>query len=192
MNTQRGSMKFFLDPGHGGDETGAIGHDMTEKNINREVAIEVKRILTENGQQVMLSRESDATVTRPERCTMANNWDADYFISIHHNAYDGKKSGSEVYASIHGGKGLDFAHVLADIYRDSGRPVKVIQREGEKDPGTDYYDVIRLTRMPAVISEYGYMDSQDYISFDTELKRKNEAKLIAKACLQIAGYKFGR
>lgn len=177
--------KFFIDAGHGGSETGAIGNGMIEKNINLIVALELKRILLLNGQEVKMSRESDMTVSLKERTDMANQWSADYFISIHHNAYNGKKSGAEVYSSINGGKGLDLAQELEKTFASAGRPTQMPRRAGTD--GRDYYAVIRNTNMPSIICEYGYIDSGDYIAFDTDQELKGEALLIATALLRFIG-----
>lgn len=179
--------KIFLDPGHGGTETGAIGHGMIEKNINLVVAMEIKRILELNKQTVKMSRESDITIGLSERCDLANQWAAEYFVSIHHNANDGQSSGTEIYASISSGKGLDLANSLARVFQYYGRHTATIQRRGEVDPAHDYYAVIRNTNMPSIITEAGYIDSDDYINFDTVQELLNEANRIAEGVLSYLG-----
>lgn len=178
-------MKIFLDAGHGGTETGAIGHGMIEKNINLTVTLEVKRLLELNGQEVKLSRSADTTLDLTTRCNMANNWGADYFISIHHNANDGATSGTEIYCSVGGGEGYHLAHSI--ICGITDRSARVIARESEKVSGQDYYAVIRQTEMPAIITEYGYMDSGDYINFDEQSELMCEAKIIAVGILKHLG-----
>jgi N-acetylmuramoyl-L-alanine amidase len=179
--------KFFIDAGHGGTETGAIGHGMIEKNINLTVAKELKRLLELNGQMVKMSRQSDVTLDLGSRCSMANDWMADLFVSVHHNANDGETTGSEVYCSVKGGIGKDYANSLSNTFVASGRKSKVVQKESEKVKGTDYYYVIAKTKMPSIIVEFGYMDSKDYINFDTDEELMQEALMIAKGLLKQVG-----
>lgn len=179
--------KIFIDPGHGGTETGAIGHNMIEKNINLVVSQELKRILLLNGQEVKMSRESDITLNLGSRADRANQWGADLFISVHHNANDGKTLGAEIYSSINGGKGADLSSSIAQVLNHYGRQTATIQRESETTPDQDYYAVIRRTDMPAIITEYGYMDSADYINFDTTEELLLEAKQIAEGILTYLG-----
>jgi N-acetylmuramoyl-L-alanine amidase len=175
--------KFFIDAGHGGAETGAIGNGMIEKNINLVVALEVERLLKLNGQDVQLSRGLDMALSIANRCKISNNYD--YGVSIHHNANDGKTTGAEVYHSIHGGKGKELANSISEEFSKHGRKARVISRESEKNKGVDFYGMIRDSKIPMVIVEYGYMDSQDYINFDTQEELLEEALMIAKGCLAL-------
>jgi N-acetylmuramoyl-L-alanine amidase len=183
-------MKWYINPGHGGSETGAIGYGLVEKNINLVVALELARILKEHGQEVRLSRTSDITMSLAEVCNDANNWKADRFISVHHNAFNGVKAGTEIYYSIHGGKGADLADDIAKVFEQYGRPTARIQRRGIKNPSRDYYYVIANTNMPAIITEAGYIDSKDYINFDTTEELYEQAKQIAIGCLDHVGIAF--
>ena len=181
-------MKFFIDAGHGGSESGAIGNGMIEKNINLIVAKEVKRILELNKQTVVMSRETDITIGVSDRPILANNCGADLLVSIHHNANDGISSGAEVYASVTGGFGLIVAKDIAYQFESIGRKTLIKQRDSESNPGVgqDYYSIIRNSRMPAIITEFGYIDSKDYINFDTPEELMMEAKAIANSCLTAA------
>ena len=181
--------KIFIDAGHGGTETGAIGHGIIEKNINLVVALEVKRILALNGQTVKMSRETDLTIGLTDRCTMSNQWGADYFISIHHNANDGATNGTEIYSSVTGGKGTELALSIAKVFQNLGRHTACIQRDSESNPGQgqDYYAVIRQPNAPAIITEAGYIDSGDYINFDTAAELQAEARQIAEGILTYLG-----
>ena len=180
-------MKFFIDVGHGGTESVAVGHVMIEKNIYLIVSLEVKRLLESYNQQVEISRIVDSTVSLGERCDLANRSKADYFVSIHHNANDGQTTGAEVYCSVRGGKGRDLANEVSAQFKSLGRQSRVIAKESEKTPGADYYYVLKNTNMPAIITEYGYMDSKDYVNFDTTDELKIEALAIVNACLKMSG-----
>ncbi len=93
------AKKVFIDPGHGGTDSGAVGvNNLYEKNVNLAVAKEVGKLLEMNGIEVKLSRTTDITVSLESRTNSANSWKADCFVSIHCNAFDGKAKGLETFA----------------------------------------------------------------------------------------------
>lgn len=81
-------FKVVLDPGHGGESTGALGiYGMFEKDVTLAVAKRLGRLLsTEPDMTVFYTREDDTTVGLRDRAMFANLVDADVFISIHTNA----------------------------------------------------------------------------------------------------------
>lgn len=81
------SRTVFLDPGHGGDETGAMSpHRLPEKDANMQLARAVKTALEALGFSVVLTRTDDANVPLYERPREAHRQKAAAFVSIHHNA----------------------------------------------------------------------------------------------------------
>jgi len=87
-------VRICLDPGHGGDahkrayKRGPTG--VREAEMNLRVAKYLRSFLEAAGAQVRLTREEDVDLTLAERADVATQWDADVFISLHHNAI-GKK-----------------------------------------------------------------------------------------------------
>jgi len=83
-------MKICLDPGHGGDadrpryKRGPT--DYREAVMNWKVANFLKTFLEEAGAEVKLTRDGDVFVSLRDRARVANDWGADIFLSIHHNA----------------------------------------------------------------------------------------------------------
>jgi len=95
-----GLRAIVIDPGHGGDETGARGSQgIVEKNITLSVARRLKAALeTRLGVRVLLTREGDQTVPLDQRASLANNNKADLFLSLHANAsVRPSVSGAEVF-----------------------------------------------------------------------------------------------
>lgn len=92
----------LLDPGHGGEETGAVGklnrsRQVHEKDLALRLAHKIKKYL-EKDATVFLTRSIDRTVTLQERADMADKVKADLFISIHFNSSTDKKAhGFETY-----------------------------------------------------------------------------------------------
>lgn len=93
-------LVVVLDPGHGGDDLGAVGRaGLREKDINLIVAFDLaERLREQHGVRVLLTRSSDRFVPLAARTALANRAEADLFVSIHANASPGKnRSGFEVY-----------------------------------------------------------------------------------------------
>lgn len=83
-----GLRTIVIDPGHGGDESGARGAKGTlEKTVALSVARRLKAAIESRlGVRVLLTRDGDATVAADQRAAVANNNKADLFISLHANA----------------------------------------------------------------------------------------------------------
>jgi N-acetylmuramoyl-L-alanine amidase len=93
-----------LDPGHGGNETGAVGPGgLQEKDVNLAVAKDLMTVLEAEGATVVLTRTGDYNVTLATRADIAKALHPVAFVSIHHNADpDGPTSGpgTETYYQI--------------------------------------------------------------------------------------------
>ena len=95
-----GLRAIVIDPGHGGEDTGAKGAQGTlEKNVTLSVARRLKAGLEGRlGVRVLLTREGDQAVASDQRAAVANNNKADLFISLHANAsVRPAVSGAEVF-----------------------------------------------------------------------------------------------
>src|SRR5690606_18848766 len=95
---------IVLDPGHGGDEPGAVGPTgLQEKDVNLAVAREAKAILEAQGATVVLTRTGDYRITLASRGAIAQALPPIAFVSIHHNADPDElrdTPGSETYFQI--------------------------------------------------------------------------------------------
>ncbi|HEY1907493.1 MAG TPA: N-acetylmuramoyl-L-alanine amidase [Myxococcaceae bacterium] len=79
--------RVIIDPGHGGHDTGTIGADGTkEKDVALAIARKLRTVLTEQGLEVVLTRETDRFVRLEERTRLANVGRGDLFISVHCNS----------------------------------------------------------------------------------------------------------
>jgi len=87
-------QRIILDPGHGGEDPGAIGSGgLKEKEVTLAVAKELAELLKkELGVEVYLTREDDRFISLEKRAELANQWKGDIFISIHANAGFNKKA----------------------------------------------------------------------------------------------------
>ncbi len=108
-------LKVMLDPGHGGDDSGAKGaKGLKEKSAAMELARAVGAKLEAAGFQAAYTRENDAFIPLWDRAKAANDNGADLFISLHLNAAHTKAArGSEVFF-LSLGKGEDDEVVAAE------------------------------------------------------------------------------
>ncbi len=85
---QKRARKYIvLDPGHGGNDPGAIGpNNLKEKDAVLAIALRVKDYLRSQPVEVFITRSSDKYISLKDRAVFANKKDADLFVSIHCNA----------------------------------------------------------------------------------------------------------
>jgi N-acetylmuramoyl-L-alanine amidase len=91
-----------LDPGHGGENHGcrSPGGDVEEKEVTLELAVELRARLAERlpHARVVLTRDDDRSMTLADRVALANEVDADVFVSLHVNASESRtQHGFESY-----------------------------------------------------------------------------------------------
>jgi N-acetylmuramoyl-L-alanine amidase/type II secretory pathway predicted ATPase ExeA len=87
--------RIAIDPGHGGYDTGTVGpHGLLEKNLCLDVALRLGQLIDENiaSAEVVYTRKDDRHVSLEERTAIANNANADLFISIHANSSDDREA----------------------------------------------------------------------------------------------------
>jgi N-acetylmuramoyl-L-alanine amidase len=97
----RRRITIALDPGHGGEDPGAIGRRGTcEKNVTLAIGKKLKRIVdAEPGMRAMLTRDDDYFVPLAARVQKARRVEADLFVSIHADAFrEARARGSSVFA----------------------------------------------------------------------------------------------
>jgi N-acetylmuramoyl-L-alanine amidase len=120
---------IVIDPGHGGDEDGAIGPDGTkEKDVTLAIA---KRLASELrsglGARVYLTRTKDRTMTLDQRNDVAVRKKADLFISIHANASrDRSISGIETYF-LNNASDEAAARLAAQENRNAGKKLTEVE-----------------------------------------------------------------
>jgi len=146
-------VKIFIDPGHGGTDTGASANGLQEKQLTLQTALALRNMLLNEYQNVsvLLSRTSDQTVGLTQRTNAANSWGADYFLSIHMNAGGG--TGFEDY--IYPGVGAPTT-TYRDIMHEEILKVVDFRDRGKK---TANFHVLRETAMPALLTENGFVDN---------------------------------
>ncbi|MYN70378.1 cell wall hydrolase [Streptococcus suis] len=168
------SYTVYIDPGHGGVDSGASYGGVYEKNLALSVANKLKANLIQLGYQVLMTRTADYNVDfKTERSKMANQSNADLFISIHFNATglaSSNATGIETYwyqydpeyqpkinAVMHNDPTrLAESKILANQVQAS-----LISGTGAVNRGVrrETFAVLRETAIPAILVELGFMDN---------------------------------
>ena len=167
--TALSGKKIVIDPGHGGNDAGAIGPTgVMEKTVTLKVALELRRLLEAEGAQVILTREGDTTVSAKgakasdieelgARCEVANRIGADIFISIHADSFtrpEARGTTGYYYSKSTSGRGQK----LADCIRRN-----LVEQLGTPSRGTqpcNFY-VVKNTDMPATLIELGFISNKE-------------------------------
>ncbi len=161
-----------LDPGHGGEESGALSKDKKrrEQDDNLALALKVKSELEKKDVKIIMTRENDSTVSLKERCVIANNGNADLFVSLHRNSSnDG--SGMEVWIKDKpSAKEEELAEdILNALVSVSALPNRGVKKGYRNKSGNNYY-VNGNTKMPSCLVEVGFITAKaDNDNFDRNL-----------------------
>ena len=199
------SNTIFLDPGHGGQDSGAFYYNVAEKDLNMQIYRKLRAKLEELGYKVLTSRDSDIDVDFvTERSRMVNKTNSDIFISIHFNATGSaysKASGIQTYSyrdePDYPSKINQYWHNHSDRMSESKRLAAAIHSSllaetGAKDAGLleSSYAVLRETAKPAVLLELGYMDN---FSENQQIRDSHyQDKLVAGIVKGIQKYYAGK
>ena len=168
--------KIVIDPGHGGDDPGAVVtfSEKHEADHTLTTALLLKKELENLGATVILTRESDKSVSLENRAQLSNREKANAFISLHFD------SGPNSNAS--GTTGYYFTSTSENL----GQTVnKYIARNLTlKSQGTKFQNflVLRENKQPSILLELGYLNNPDdnKLIESTEYQ-ENIAKSIASA-----------
>lgn len=173
-----------IDAGHGGSDPGAVNGDRQEKIDTLALALRVASYIEKAGYTPLLTRSDDTYLSLGDRCAIANDADAAYFVSLHRNSAEGGK-GTEVWISSQ--KTAPEKHLAQEILKaldevgiQANRGVKA----GTQGSSDGDYAVNRNTEMPSCIIELGFIGNDE----DNRLLDKHiddYAKAIADAIVKL-------
>ena len=197
------SVEVMLDPGHGGDERGAIGPSgETEAELNLDIARRAAALLDAEGVDVALTRTGDYRVPISVRAALADRLGAQVLVSIHHNSptpTPGPDNGPGTEVYIQGGSaesqrlgGLMHAEIVAALSvfdadwaaRTDAGVLTVVNDEGE-----DAYGINRYPLTTSVLAELAYLSNPtEALVLATDEYRQGAAQAVANAIIRhLAG-----
>jgi N-acetylmuramoyl-L-alanine amidase len=147
--------KVYLDPGHGGRDSGAAANGMKEKWLTLAIARIARDNLLASGYRVRMSRNGDIYRDLPYRVNDANSWGAAVFVSIHINSARSANTGTgfESYRSPGASDRTKNFHNLVHwevLNRMRLSDSSIRDRGKQNDQG---FYVLLHTNMPAVLTE---------------------------------------
>ena len=163
MNFVPDKKTVCIDPGHGGNSSGATLGKRYEKDDTLRLSLLVRDILKERGYTVVMTRDDDSDVSLADRCKIANKARASLFVSIHRNS-SSSLSATGVEMWVHSSNPTDdnlLAQNILDCFDTldvmNNRGIYVGYRDGEN---MNYY-INNHTKMPSVLAEIGFISSKE-------------------------------
>lgn len=143
-----------VDAGHGGNDGGTYSGKIIEKDITLAVAKKMQKLLEEQDINVIMTRETDEYMDLEERTQVSNENDADLFISVHCNYYEG---GSEVKGiECYYAEDDEISKEVAEIIMKNIDEISGLRNRGAKEE--DYF-VTEFNDAPAVLVEMGFLSN---------------------------------
>lgn len=170
--------RIIIDAGHGGYDSGAVYNGRQEKDDNLSLALAVGGILEERGVDVVYTRTDDIYQSPVEKARIANDLGGDFFVSFHRNSSPNPNTYSGVETLVYNLG--DQKEVMANNIN------RQLENVGYNNLGISVRPnlaVLRRTRMPAVLIETGFINTDaDNARFDSEFA--NIAAAIANGIME--------
>ncbi len=145
---------IMLDAGHGGRDPGAVYNGRQEKDDTLALTLAVGEILQGRGIDVLYTRTTDVYESPYQKAMEANEAGADFFVSIHRNSYPTDNTVSGVETLVYDKSGLKLQ--MAENINEQLEAIGFVNLGVKERPGLV---VLRRTRMPAVLVEAGFINS---------------------------------
>ncbi|MBT2257409.1 N-acetylmuramoyl-L-alanine amidase [Priestia megaterium] len=150
--------KIYLDAGHGGADAGAVGaNGLYEKNLVLKIQQYLISYLnsTYSDFTIKTTRTTGVFLSLSQRASQANSWGADAFMSIHVNAGGGTGYEDYVYRSA-----SNASKTFQSIVHGQVQPTLLSYNHPNRGRKSANYAVLRLTNMPAVLTEIAFIDNR--------------------------------
>lgn len=178
-------VRIVLDAGHGGEDGGATGNGIIEKDLTLAITLYMYDRLQELGIPVKITRTTDETLTPTERVNRVKNaWGSNkdvILISNHINSSSSHTAdGAEVIYALRNTNELPNL-ILKELEKEGQNIRSAYQRRLPSDTSKDYYFMQRNTNpIHSLTVEYGFLDSNK----DDPTQLKNNYKLYAEAVIR--------
>ena len=156
----------MLDAGHGGVNPGAVYEGRQEKDDALALVLAIGPILQNNGIDVLYTRTTDVYQTPLQKAELANEADVDYFVSIHRNSFPEDNVVSGVESLVY-----DLSGVKYEMAQNINAQLETLGFVNLGVRARPNLIVLRLTKMPAVLVEAGFINSDtDNMLFDANFQ----------------------
>lgn len=158
--------RIIVDAGHGGSDAGCTGVDgRLEKEVNLEIAERLKSALEAEGVEVIMTRETDDAIAptkeedMAERVRIIETSNADAFVSIHQNEYEGDDArtmtGPQVFYAYQGTKGKKLAVAIQDMLNGT------LEVDSPRMALDVPYDLLKPGTQPSCTVECGFFSNPE-------------------------------
>ncbi|MDI0265871.1 N-acetylmuramoyl-L-alanine amidase [Clostridioides difficile] len=184
-----GAKTVMIDPGHGGSDSGTTGKPLggiKEKDYTLNTSLATTEYLRSKGINVIMTRDTDKTLSLGNRTALSNSLRPDLFTSIHYNASDTTGNGVEVFYKLEDKNGGTTKTLATNILnrilekfnlKNRGAKTRALSTDATKD----YLYVLRTNDMPAVLVECAFLDNEKDMSLlNTSSKVKEMGTQIGK------------
>ena len=171
-------MKVYVDVGHGerGDP-GAVSGRFIEHQMNIKVAHAFANRMQQHGWEVKVEQ---GNLEMGDSARAANNFGADLLLSFHFNAGGGDR-GEVIYSWEPGA--LELANAVAEGIKRAGQTeVRVYKSKANSAGNAEYFGILRVSKMPAVIVEPCFIDN----AVDRQIADTNEELKYIGICIADA------
>ncbi len=165
--------KVIIDPGHGGEDGGAVGiNDAIEKDINLSISLMLRDLLRISGFEVIMTRDTDLSIHDPSAKTLSQKKTSDLknrlalmkqhpdalVLSIHQNKFTQEKySGAQVF---YGTQLPQASSMLAQTIQDNIKAQLQPENYREIKESYDTLFLLRNAPMPIVLVECGFLSNR--------------------------------
>ena len=154
---------IYIDPGHGGPDSGAISKNFYEKEMNLILSKKLGKYLSEKGALVYYTRDGDYDLAKSKnnrkrndlyaRVKLINNSKCDLYISMHLNASPSRKwNGIQIFYSNVLKENKKVAEVITNTMKENMKNVREYKKENS------YYMYSKL-KVPGVLVEAGFVSN---------------------------------
>lgn len=176
-------MKIYIDIGHGGNDPGATSGSFIEHQMNLVTGNSMADRLRQYGHTVKVEQ---GHLSLADSARAANAWGADLLLSDHKNAGGGNR-GEVIYSWK--ADSLRLANAVAAGLKKAGQSeVRVYKSKANSSGTAEYFGILRMSTMPAVIIEHFFLDNTvDRLIGDTDDELKMLGICVADAIVSAYG-----
>lgn len=174
---------LVLDAGHGGSDSGSTGNGIKEKDVNLNQAKAIKEYVEANSNiKIYMTREEDVYPGLRDRTNLANQIEADMFISVHNNSFTAESKGTEVlyYPSTTDPRSKTMAEIaLRHIVNECGTYNRGVKARPD-------LVVLNTSKMPAILLEGAFISNPTEAALlDSATFTQSYGKAVGNAILEM-------